>query len=142
MLFAEGHGFWLALGASRPLLACSVGFVGISDGRQQLCREGYLAGLYGRAANGNVALTAEMDLSDTGPVALPLGFGRSSAEAVFRVRSTLLSPSTRSGRITWPAGAPARRGCAPSTDASMATTRTASARRCCGHMKARLIPVA
>ncbi len=110
MLFAEGDGTWLALGASRPFLACSVGFVGVSDGWQQLCHGGRLTGLYDRAADGNVALTAELDLSDESPIVLALGFGQGAAEAAFRVRSALSSPigpvleDYMAGWRTWQAG--------------------------------------
>ncbi|HEY1932728.1 MAG TPA: glucan 1,4-alpha-glucosidase [Acetobacteraceae bacterium] len=91
MLFASGDGQWLALGASVPFLAQSVGFVGASDGWQQLERDGRLTGLYDRAADGNVALTAELDLSH-GPIVLALGFGANAAEAAFHLRASLLSP--------------------------------------------------
>ncbi|MEJ2185377.1 MAG: glucan 1,4-alpha-glucosidase, partial [Gemmatimonadota bacterium] len=56
MLFAQGHGAALALASSRPWLARSAGFVGSSDGWQDLSRHGHLAWAYDRAENGNVAL--------------------------------------------------------------------------------------
>ena len=59
LLFAEGNGTTLALGCSRPFLARSVGFVGASDGWQMLYQSGQLRE-YDRAADGNVALTAEI----------------------------------------------------------------------------------
>jgi glucoamylase len=92
MLFGTGDGQCLALGASSPFLAQSVGFVGVSDGWQQLERDGHLSGLYDRAADGNVALTAELDLSGPEPLVLGLGFGNSAAEAAFHLRASLLSP--------------------------------------------------
>jgi glucoamylase len=39
-MLAEGDDTWLAFGASRPFLTCSVGYAGSSDGCQQLCRRG------------------------------------------------------------------------------------------------------
>ena len=92
MLFAEGDGTCLALGAACPFLACSVGFVGFSDGWQQLNRDGRLTGLYDRAADGNVALTAESAMPEAGLVVLALGFGRTASEAAFRVRASLQTP--------------------------------------------------
>ncbi len=89
MLFAEGDGTALALGAARPFQACSVGFVGRSDGWQTLHEHGSLAECWDRAADGNVALTAELVLSPEEPVLLALGFGRTQAEAAFRVRASL-----------------------------------------------------
>ena len=92
LLFAEGNGTRLALGCSRPFLACSVGFVGASDGWQMLHASGRLTEQYDRAADGNVALTAELDVSGNEPILLALGFGRSAPEAAFRVRASLQTP--------------------------------------------------
>ncbi|HET6195614.1 MAG TPA: hypothetical protein VFE12_07670, partial [Acetobacteraceae bacterium] len=94
LLFAEGDGTRLALGCSRPFLACSVGFVGASDGWQMLHRTGFLDQLYDRAENGNVALTAEI-ADPTTEFRLALGFGRSAPEAAFRVRASLQTPVER-----------------------------------------------
>ena len=57
MLLAERDSFALALRLTSPWLARSVGFVGASDGWQQLRAQGRLAETYARAENGNVALT-------------------------------------------------------------------------------------
>ena len=94
LLFAEGSGTRLALGCSRPFPACSVGFVGVSDGWQMLHRDGHITDEYDRAADGNVALCAEID-DPTTEFRLALGFGRSSAEAGFRVRANLQTPFGR-----------------------------------------------
>ena len=91
LLFAEGGGTRLALGGSRPWLACSVGFVGASDGWQMLNAAGSLTDEYDRAADGNVALCAEIAQPET-EILLALGFGRSASEAAFRVRASLQSP--------------------------------------------------
>jgi glucoamylase len=57
MLFASGRqGVSLALAASLPWLACSAGYVGVSDGWQLLLRNGALDERYRLAENGNVAL--------------------------------------------------------------------------------------
>ena len=68
--------------------ACSAGFVGYSDGWQDLIRHGSLTSLYKRAENGNVALTGEIDLKNDTFV-LALGFGRNSAEAAQQSRASL-----------------------------------------------------
>ena len=62
MLYAQRDGYALALACSSPWLARSVGFVGHSDGWQQLHADGRLVACYERAENGNVAMTAEIDL--------------------------------------------------------------------------------
>jgi glucoamylase len=94
LLFAEGDGTTLALGCSCPFLARSVGFVGASDGWQMLYQNGQLSEEYDRAADGNVALTAEI-ASPEEEFSLALGFGRSSSEAAFRVRASLQTPLER-----------------------------------------------
>jgi glucoamylase len=91
LLFAEGDGTRLALGCSRRFLACSAGFVGHSDGWQMLHRDGWLTEEYDRAADGNVALTAEIAEPESEFV-LALGFGRTPPEAAFRVRTSLQTP--------------------------------------------------
>jgi glucoamylase len=94
LLFAAGDGTHLALGCSRPFLARSVGFVGASDGWQMLHESGRLTQEYDRAADGNVALSAEIDAPET-EFRLALGFGRTAPEAGFRVRASLQTPIDR-----------------------------------------------
>ena len=90
MLFAEGSGTALALGCSTPFLARSAGFVGVSDGWQDLAQHFELRWRYTEARDGNVALTGEIDLPACGGrFILALGFGRSAAEAALRVRMSL-----------------------------------------------------
>ena len=82
MLFAERHGHALALACSTPWVARSVGFVGVSDGWQQLHAQGRLAELYQRAENGNVAMIGEIGIeAPTDSFVLALAFGTSAAEA-------------------------------------------------------------
>src|SRR5690349_1120628 len=66
MLFAEGSGTALALGCSSPFLARSAGFVGVSDGWQDLSRHFELRWRYDHARDGNVALAGEVDLRACG----------------------------------------------------------------------------
>lgn len=90
MLFAERDGTALALACSTDWLARSVGFVGSSDGWQQLSKQHRLTDHYTRATNGNVALTGQIDLASTGgDFTLAIGFGRSAAEAGHRVAASL-----------------------------------------------------
>ncbi|RZD15185.1 MAG: glucan 1,4-alpha-glucosidase [Candidatus Acidulodesulfobacterium ferriphilum] len=87
-LFASRHNTSLCLMNNTCFKACSVGFVGFSDGWQDLIRNGYLASLYTRAENGNVALTGEIDLKNDTFV-LALGFGRNPSEAAQQSRASL-----------------------------------------------------
>lgn len=90
MLFAEGGGTALALGCSAPFLTRAVGFVGVSDGWQDLARHFELRWRYDHACDGNVALTGEIDLpACAGRFVLALGFGRRAEEAALRVRASL-----------------------------------------------------
>jgi glucoamylase len=82
MLFAEREGYALALASTAPWLARSVGFVGVSDGWQELQAHNGLHQTYTRAENGNVAVTGEVDLgSSDGIFVLAVGFGPSVMEA-------------------------------------------------------------
>ena len=90
MLFAEGAGRALAVGCSAPFLARSAGFVGASDGWQDLSEHFELRWRYDHARDGNVALTGEIDLAACGgSFVLALGFGQHAEEAALRVRLSL-----------------------------------------------------
>jgi len=91
MLFAKRDNVALALGCSAPWRARSVGFVGYSDGWQDLSQNFRLTWDYTRAENGNIALTGEVDLrACDGQFLFALGFGRNCWEAGQQVLSTLL----------------------------------------------------
>jgi glucoamylase len=81
MLFAERDGRALALACSAGWAARSVGFVGTSDGWQQLRANGRLIEMYDRAENGNVAVTGEVPLAGASDFVLALAFGTTPAEA-------------------------------------------------------------
>jgi glucoamylase len=82
MLFAERDHHALALACTAPWLVRSVGFVGISDGWQDLAANKRLTQTYTRAENGNVAVTGEIDLGSTdGTFVMALGFGPTAMEA-------------------------------------------------------------
>lgn len=92
MLFAERDGIALALACSVPWLKRSAGFVGFSDGWQDLNQHKLLNWSYDRADNGNVALTGEVDLATCqGNFLLALGFGSNSIEAGQQVLASLLN---------------------------------------------------
>ena len=91
MLFAKRDQVGLAFGCSFPWLSRSVGFVGYSDGWQELSRHFCLTRQYTRAENGNIALTGEIDLQACGgDFVLALGFGRNCWEAGQQILSSLL----------------------------------------------------
>ena len=92
MLFAYGDGSNLAFAADQPFLASSVGFVGVSDGWQQLSRSFRLTDQYDTATDGNVALTIELAQGPQGASVVAVGFGRSAADAGFHAHSALMTP--------------------------------------------------
>jgi len=93
MLFAEREGHALAFACSARWRRMSVGFVGYSDGWQDLSKNYQITWDYTRAENGNVALTGEIDLGACGgEFVLALGFGGLWSEAGQQARSSLLEP--------------------------------------------------
>ena len=92
MLFAHGDGSNLAFAADQPFLASSVGFVGVSDGWQQLSRAFKLTDQYDTATDGNVALTIELAQGPQDASVVAVGFGRSAADAAFHAHSALMTP--------------------------------------------------
>jgi glucoamylase len=90
MFFAERDGTALALGCSAPWKKMSVGFVGSSDGWQDISDHFQMEWEYQRAENGNLACTGEIDLAAcNGEFVLALGFGAMWSEAGQQVRSSM-----------------------------------------------------
>ena len=81
-LIAGRDGYYAAITATVPFARMSVGYVGHSDGWQDLNQHRRMTWSFGQAGPGNIALTAELDLSDNGAFTLCLGFGDSEAAAV------------------------------------------------------------
>jgi glucoamylase len=91
LLLAHGRQNALALASSVPWLGASAGYVGVSDGWQDLSRHRALTWAYDRAEDGNVALVGEVDLgAGGGEFVLALGFGHTAAEAGHTARASLL----------------------------------------------------
>ncbi len=88
MLFASGSGTVIALAATVPWVARSVGFVGVSDAWQDIHRNGRMTWQWDLAEGGNVALGGELKWNEE-PFVVGLGFGASAAEAGYQVRSSL-----------------------------------------------------
>ncbi len=88
-LFARRGGSALALMSSEAFEDTSVGFVGSSDGWQDLRQHGRLAWHFDRATDGNVALTGLLPPSVRGPVLLALAVARSPEEAGHQARAAL-----------------------------------------------------
>jgi len=76
----------LCLAADAPLRALSCGYVGSSDGWQDLHRHGRLTYRFTSAQHGTVALSGE---TDSGSGVLALGFAESASGAYMRARTSL-----------------------------------------------------
>lgn len=96
MLFAQKNGLALALACTVPFKAASCGYVGTSDGWQDIKNHQLMSWFYSQASDGNIALTGEIDLTAChGQFGLSLGFGISPEEAAEQARSGLLQPFER-----------------------------------------------
>lgn len=87
-LFAAREDRALCLMSSTGFAARSVGFVGVSDGWQDLMAHGTLQWQYTRAENGNVAMVGELPLHD-GEAILAIGVGRGAEEAGHQARASI-----------------------------------------------------
>ncbi len=76
LLVAHKGSTWLALKASVPFLRCSCGYVGVNDGWSDLNDNFQMEWEYDCALDGNIALTGELDLSQSREWVLGLAFGK------------------------------------------------------------------
>jgi glucoamylase len=90
ILFAKKGDVTMALACSTPFKALSCGYVGFSDGWQDVRTHKKMEWRYPKALDGNIALTAEIDLKNTPKkFLLALGFGRNPDEAALRAVESL-----------------------------------------------------
>jgi glucoamylase len=91
ILFAQREGVSLALASSTRFRKMSCGYVGVSDGWQDISVNKRMTWEFTSATNGNIALTAELDLARSdGECVTALAFGRTPEEAGQQARSALL----------------------------------------------------
>jgi len=91
MLFANREGISLALACFyTQFLKRSIGYVGTSDGYRDVQQHKQMEWEYARAENGNIALTAEIDISKTKEFVLALSFGLKEEDAGNRAWSSLM----------------------------------------------------
>lgn len=90
MLLAAREGTCLALACSAPWLRRSAGFVGVSDGWEDLRQHRRMEWAWRCAADGNVTLAGQVDLQPGhGECVLALGFGHTPAEAAQNALASL-----------------------------------------------------
>jgi glucoamylase len=87
--YARHGDFCICLAADPPLIKVSCGYVGASDGWQDLDRHGHLTYAFTGAENGTVALSAEAPATSG---VLALGFAGSPSGAFTRARTALAAP--------------------------------------------------
>ena len=85
---------WLALGATIPFIKLSCGYVGQSDGWQDLT-DFKLDWEFEQALNGNVALTGELNLATSSEFTLALAFGTSIHNAISTLLQSLETPFSK-----------------------------------------------
>ncbi|HLR36988.1 MAG TPA: glucan 1,4-alpha-glucosidase [Chitinophagaceae bacterium] len=92
MIFAHREGKAIAFACSSPWKKCSVGFVGASDGWQDIHQNKQMTREYQLAEDGNIALTSQIDLDEVGDsFLLAIGFGSDQEEAGLHAWSSLLN---------------------------------------------------
>ncbi|HEY2380624.1 MAG TPA: glucan 1,4-alpha-glucosidase [Terriglobia bacterium] len=92
MLFAQRNSTALALACSTSFSAMSCGYVGFSDGWQDISTHNRMTWFFDEALDGNIALTGEISLPSNGEFTLALGFGRDGSEAGQQALSSLIQP--------------------------------------------------
>lgn len=88
----EREDLHMVFGAAPDFLRRSVGYVGYSDGWQDLMSNFKMDWEFQRAEDGNIALTAEMDFSAGNQAVLGVAFGRSSQSASAKLLQSLSIP--------------------------------------------------
>lgn len=82
----------LAFGAQPDFLRRSVGYVGVSDGWQDLMAHYDMKWEYTAADDGNIALTGEIDLSDNGEWTCAIAFGATNSQCATNLLQSLAIP--------------------------------------------------
>ena len=90
MVFANRGSISLAIASSSGFLKRSVGYVGTSDGYTDLKKHKKMEWEYERSDNGNIALTAEIDISKTTEFVFAISFGIEATDAAHRGWASLL----------------------------------------------------
>lgn len=89
LLFAHRNGFAMSV-ASRPgFNAMSCGYVGVSDGWQDLSRNRRMTWHYDSAPDGNIALMGELPLNEGGRTEIAIAFGNTVESAGDRALGSL-----------------------------------------------------
>jgi glucoamylase len=91
-LTANRDGIWLAMCATVPFSAMSCGFVGATDGWQDVSHDFTMDYRFASAINGNIALTGELELARATHFTLGISFGRTLHRATTTLFQSLGVP--------------------------------------------------
>ncbi|HVU90124.1 MAG TPA: glycoside hydrolase family 15 protein [Pirellulales bacterium] len=92
VLTAHKNGIWLALQATVPFTKTSCGYVGSTDGWQDLARDFHMDWQFDSVTDGNIALTGQLDLSATNEFTMVLSFGYSLHQALVALAQSMSQP--------------------------------------------------
>ncbi|SPE62787.1 Glucoamylase [Verrucomicrobia bacterium] len=92
LLHAQRDSTHLILGASPDFARRSVGYVGASDGWQDLMRHFKMDWQFRSAPEGNIALTAELVLNEAGECTLGIAMGRSFTSTAAKLLQSIAPP--------------------------------------------------
>jgi glucoamylase len=92
ILMAQKGDKWMAMGATVPFSHLSCGYVGASDGWTDLHDDFKMDWEFERASDGNIALTGQLDLSQTQEFTLGLAFGNSQHRTIANLLQSLGVP--------------------------------------------------
>lgn len=83
---------WMALGATAPVLRCSCGYVAENDGWTDLRDNFRMDWTYDAAVDGNIAVTAQIDLSHGTEFTVALAFGDTRHRAIATLLQSVVTP--------------------------------------------------
>jgi glucoamylase len=92
LLHAQREDVHLLMTCSSGFLRRSVGYVGFSDGWQDLMNHFKMDWEFESASNGNIALTGEIDLADSGAFTVAVALGRSYQSSATKLFQSLAEP--------------------------------------------------
>ena len=92
IMVAFKGGTWMALGATAPLTRRSCGYVAVNDGWTDLHDNRTLDWQYDAVYDGNIAVTAQIDLTGGTDFTLGLAFGDTRHRAITTLFQSLVSP--------------------------------------------------
>src|SRR6267378_203655 len=92
LMHAQRQNVHLLMACSSDFSRRSVGYVGFSDGWQDLMDNFKMDWQFRTAPNGNIALTGEIDLPDSGEFTIAVALGRSYQSAATKLFQSLAEP--------------------------------------------------